>query len=496
MTVVRSVDIAVIGNGVLGLSVALEVARRAPEMRVALIGPPGREGAATAAAGAMHNCFGEVTKYTAGHAASRARFALARRALDSWPAWRDMLADAAGAQAGASLRDSYTTGTFVVLGSGSGRITGENFDAMRAAVAQYDEPHEDIAPESIEGLAPSMDARPLRALYLRREGAVDARGVLSALEAAARTQRVRFLSTTVRGVTAAGDAVRGVQLADGDELAAGAVVLAAGSMSGDLASGVLPPGAVPPMLHGTGLALLTRRHAPAGARHVIRTPNRAASCGVHVVPLPGAVQYIGATSVLTTRPPHGPELGVALDLMRAACTQVDRTLASSQVTQWLCGRRPVPLDCFPLIGPCSVNGLLFATGTYRDGFHCSPAIARHLADHLLHTGVADDLFTWFAPERLPIQTMTVQEAIAEAVDHGLDGAYEHDLRMPAFLGNSPITAHLHERISRGYEGMTHPVALPPEVMISEFVIPYRDSAEPGRNAWLRTYLRAAYLHHT
>ncbi|MCE7000439.1 hypothetical protein LZG04_37320 [Saccharothrix sp. S26] len=37
-----NVDLAVVGNGALGLSVAVEVARRAPEPRIAVIGPAWR----------------------------------------------------------------------------------------------------------------------------------------------------------------------------------------------------------------------------------------------------------------------------------------------------------------------------------------------------------------------------------------------------------------------------------------------------------------------
>ncbi|MEO3753308.1 hypothetical protein [Streptomyces sp. B6B3] len=44
----------------------------------------------------MLNCFGEVTRATASHVASEARFAVARQALDAWPDWLASLHDAAG----------------------------------------------------------------------------------------------------------------------------------------------------------------------------------------------------------------------------------------------------------------------------------------------------------------------------------------------------------------------------------------------------------------
>jgi glycine/D-amino acid oxidase-like deaminating enzyme len=101
--------------------------------------------------------------------------------------------------------------------------------------------------------------------------------------------------------------VRGVRLADGGVLAADAVVLAAGSVSGDLPAGVLPAGAVPPLFHGAGSALLTRRPQPDGATQVIRTPNRAASCGVHLDPLPVTGEhYLGRPTSSPAGSPPGP----------------------------------------------------------------------------------------------------------------------------------------------------------------------------------------------
>ncbi|MEU7136599.1 FAD-binding oxidoreductase [Streptomyces sp. NPDC046261] len=496
MAAVPSADVAVVGNGALGLSVAVEVARRAPSLRVVVIGPPGRPDGASAAAGAMLNCFAEVTAATAGHAARQAKFSLARRALLAWPAWRDMLADTAGPTAGNSLLGSVTEGTVVVLGGASGRIADDNFAAIGAALAQYGEPHEEVDPGSVPGLNPRVSARPLRAMYLPQEGAVDARSVLAALEAAAGAHGVRLMPQAAQALRAGAGAVSGVRLADGEVLATGTVVLAAGSSSGDLVRTVLPPGAVPPLLHATGLAVVTRRVLPGGAPQVIRTPNRAASCGLHVVPLPEGRQYVGATSVLSVEPPVGPELGMVADLLRAACEQVDQGLAASHVETWLCGRRPVPLDGFPLLGPsASLEGLLWAGGTYRDGFHCSPLIARHLADVLLGTADDDKDFAWFLPERLPLQTTTVPEAIHDAVAHGVDAMQEHDLRLPCALGDAPVAEFLRQRAERLYARLDHAVALPPEIILSPLILDYRDASGLRLEEWLQDYLRAAHAHH-
>lgn len=493
------VDVAVVGNGVLGLSIAVEVARRAPQLRIAVIGPPGREGAATVAAGAMNNCFGEVTTHTDRHPASRAKFAIARQALADWPAWRDMLTDTAAPETASALTASVTDGTFIILSSASGRIAEENFEAIRRALAQHHQAHQDVDPSTIEGLNPQRHLRPLRALYLPDEGAVDARCVLAALEASAKAHGVQLVPTTARSLAVRSGSVCGVQLAAGDTLAAGTVVVAAGSMSLTILEDVLPPGAVPPMFHGTGLAAITRRPQSGGAPETIRTPNRAASCGMHVVPLDARRQYVGATSVISAHPPTGPELGTTADLLQAVTTQIDQDIFYAQVEQWLCGRRPIPLDCFPLIGPVpSLPGLMLATGTYRDGFHCSPVIARHLADTILgsHSSSCDADFACLAPERPPIWTTTPQQAVTETVRHHLDALDEHGLRIPPGLTDGPLADALHRRTEQLYDQLPQPAALPPEIALSEFVLPSRDAAtDPGQLTRLNDYLNAAHRHH-
>ncbi|MGP3978544.1 FAD-dependent oxidoreductase [Streptomyces sp. 8N114] len=565
-------DVVVVGNGVMGLSVALEIARQSPDSRVSVVGPPQRPMSATYAAGAMLNCFGEVTRYTSRHPATRARFALAREALDAWPGWIEMLAELAGPPAGPALRASHLPGTFVLLSGRSGAVAADNFEAMRAAAEQHGEPHELVDARDVEGLAPRSDARPLRVLHLRREGSVDARAVLAALEAATARLGVRHVAGSVRslltgggvaggvggagvsgaggvrggggvsgvrggggegtggvrggggtggasaggaggvrGVGGAGSAggvrgvggasgvrgVCGVQLDDGSTLAADTVVLAAGAASTALAEPVLPPGAVPPMLSGTGASLLVTRTAASGpgARHVLRTPNRAATCGLHVVPMtePGD-QYIGATNLITTQPVTGAELGSTHALMRQVCEQVDHDLAFARVQRWMAGARPIPVDCFPLLGRCSVPGLVFATGTYRDGFHCSPALAPRLASMVLGASDGDPHLAAFVPERLPIALMSPHDAVTDTVTHALDTMGEQGVQLPFWVDSTPLDEWVRLRTERLYEELGASVTLAPEIIYPQFLAP-KSTDDPDPVDRLRTYLRAAHAHH-
>ncbi|MEU4796718.1 FAD-dependent oxidoreductase [Streptomyces sp. NPDC023327] len=476
-----SVDVAVAGNGVLGLSIALELVRRSPGLRVTVVGPTARPGAATVAAGAMLNCFAEVTDSTGHHPASQAKFALARAALDAWPHWLEGLYDGETGTGPALV----SPGTFVVLGAQASPTTTRNFDAIHAALKEYAEPHHEVEGTEVPGLRPVPNERPVRALYLEREGAVDARAVLAALESTGRRLGVTFLDGQVSQLLATSGKVSGMRLADGTELAAGAVVVAAGCASQPLLE-QLVPGRTPPLLHGIGFAVETVRDTFPGFERVIRTPTRSSGCGMHLVPLGGGVEYVGATNVVLFDPPPGPRIGLSQSLLRFVIDQFDIRLGMSAVQRWHYGSRPVPLDRIPLLGPASTERLFVATGTYRDGFHSSPVIARHLADLILSPGTTPKLLTQFAPERAPVQTMSVEASIDLYVSNAVETAAEYGLRVPWFLDTQPVAKQARHEAAQVLESLAHPLALYPDIIGA-----LRD-ASPAQIQRFNTYLHAAY----
>ncbi|MEV7524385.1 FAD-dependent oxidoreductase [Streptomyces sp. NPDC091371] len=471
------VDVVVAGNGVLGWSVAVELARRCPGLRVVVVGPVARPGSATVAAGAMLNCFAEVTDTTSGHPVSRAKFALARAALDAWPDWLEAVRDGEG-----PAPRLVSPGTFVVLGAQATPTAVRNFDAVQAALKEHGEPHQEVQPEDIPGLRPVPHERPVRALYLEREGAVDARAVLTALERRGRRLGVTFVDGHASRLLTANGHVTGMRLADGSQISAGAVVVAAGAASQTLLDQALPH-RTPPLLHGTGCAVTTLRHAGPGFDRVIRTPTRSGACGMHLVPLGGGIEYLGATNIVCFDPPEGPRLGVTQFLLRFATDQFDTRLAMSAVRNWHYAHRPVPLDRFPLLGPTHLDSLHVATGTYRDGFHSSPVIARHLTDQILGPAVQPELLAPFAPERAPVETMTVEESVDLFVADAVETATEYGMRLPYFLDTDPIAAQARAEAHQALQRLDRPIALQPEILTA-----IRE-ATPAHIAHLNSYLR-------
>ncbi len=468
---VVTADVVIVGNGALGLSVAVATALRDRSLRIVVVGPEARPGSASVAAGAMLNCFAEVTARTGEHPASRAKFALAREASRLWPGWLERLADAARDVA---VPVRSTRGTLVVLGA---RSTGDGvagMRAIRAAAEEHGERFQDVDPYGIGVLEAEAGDQPVDALYLENEGAIDARRVLASLDAAASGLGVTRVAGEVVSLVTAKDAVTGVRLSSGTTLPAGAVVLAAGAASGHLIE-QLPAGTVQPMLNGTGVALETQRVRGEAVPYVVRTPTLVGGCGLHAVPLGDGVEYLGATNHVYFDAPAGPRLGIVQALLSGYVAQFDRNIAFSAVRRWHYGLRPVTLDTFPLLGRAPVPRLFFATGTYRDGFHSAPAIARYLAglltDGVTPDGVASDdvaseldPYAVFAPGRKPIETMTVDDAAERFAQMALLVAVERGMRLPYIFNTEPIAAACRQKALECVERLGVPIALAPEIL--------------------------------
>ncbi|CAM3992203.1 FAD-binding oxidoreductase [Nocardiopsis gilva] len=454
-----TVDVVIVGNGVLGLSIAYEAALRDPSLRIVVIGPNARPTAATTAAGAMLNCFAEVTSATDEHPASRAKFAIARDALDAWPAWLERLDDDGDGSASAT----WLPGTLLLLVARSTSHTTKNFEAVHAALKQYSEPHQELDPQDLDEVRAAPHEPPIRAIYLEREGVVDARAVVASLETAVRRRGLVIRDDTVAGLVEANGRVTGVRLSTGETVAAGAVVLAAGTGTQRCIEH-LPAGTVQPLFLGTGFAAETRRQRGAGFGHVVRTALRAGSCGIHVVPLGDRREYIGATSVVHLDPPEGPGLGIAQAMLQFAVDKFDRRLGFSQMLRYHYGHRPVPLDTYPLIGRTPVSGLLFATGTYRDGFHCSPVIARHMATLLTASDTEPGPFDHFLPGRVPIETLDVGAAVARYAEEEASTTIDFGAHTPYFTGVDAGERVYRQAARDALDRLGTPIGLRPEIL--------------------------------
>ena len=333
----RTTDVVLIGDGIIGLSTALELERRGARCIVFGVQRPGV--ASFAAAGLLAPSIGQLAP---------AAWSFFEASLALYPALLEALAEF---DAGLTLM----TGLLVV----SEAVSDASDNAEPAGGGQR------MSPERVHQLEPGVRA-PHGAVVHPSEGAIDNVRLMAALRRAVES------SPGIELVTGAPvssvDVARGrvtVTNASGAAATAPCAILAAGAWSPQV-RGLPRPLPVAP-LKGQMLALDT---CPLG-RPVVGN-------GVYLVPR-GTETIVGSTSedagfdVSTT-----PQ---AVDRLRAAATAVCPGLGVSGPPRAWAGLRPATPDMLPILGPDPDHPeLLYATGHSRNGILLAPATAAAVAD--------------------------------------------------------------------------------------------------------------------
>ncbi|HTU74585.1 MAG TPA: FAD-dependent oxidoreductase [Trebonia sp.] len=394
-------DIAIAGTGAVGLAVAWELLQRG--VTVAVIGPRGGEhrGQASRAAGAMLSTFSEIEP---GHDPARVAAETAERlaAHDLYPAWLDRLGVGPA-----------RAGTWVVAPGGRRAWLAP----IAAAALAAGHPAEFHDAGEVPGL--HLPAESAGALWLPTEASIDSLALVEALtDAIAGHPGARWEDAVVVAVDGGIVTYEG-----GGTITAGQVVLAAGAMTGSL----LPEGGraigVPPILAGRGVSLLL--DAPGvPLEHVVRTPNAAFACGVHLVPRAGRTLYLGGTNRLTISPDpqRRPSVGELMALIGDAVALLDHRLATAEVTTARVGLRPYTIDHLPLIGRTGDPRVLLATATYRCGVLLAPRLAALVASEIEAPGALDaHPYRVLRPVATPEPEAVISGAAADLIDHLLQG---------------------------------------------------------------------------
>jgi glycine oxidase len=366
-------DVVVVGGGAIGLAVAWRAAQAG--MAVTVVDQAPGRGASWAAAGML----APVTEV---HYGERQLLALNLAAAARWPSFAAELEEAAGQPVGyrpggtlAVARDADDNAALEDLYQFQLRC-GLEVERLRSRECRQLEP----------GLAPSIRGGVLAA----GDHQVDNRALVQALVVACERAGVRLVEGRVAELAVEGGQVTGAVLAaSGERLAAGTVVLAAGCWSGGI--GGLAAEALPPVRPVKGQLLYLRGPAdqPLCSRNV-------RGLEVYVVPRGDGRVVVGAT-VEEQGFDTTVTAGAVHDLLRAALELLPE-VAELELAETVVGLRPGSPDNAPMLGPAGPDGLVVATGHYRNGILLTPVTADAIAE-LLASGRVPELIAPFGPER-------------------------------------------------------------------------------------------------
>jgi len=371
----RSFDVAVLGAGVIGLAVGWRAAQRGLEVVVLERGSePAGETSSVAA--------GMLAPISEALATELPLMHLGLESVRLYPEFVAELTEASGADPGylrcgtlLAARDADEAES-LARELELRQTLGLTVNRLRGSEARRLEP----------ALAPTLRL----ALEIPDDHAIDPRKLTAALARALTHAGGELrVHASATGVTARGARVTGVRLADGTNVTADNIVVAAGPWSSAL-DGV-PAGASIPVHPIKGQIL--RLHDPAGPGLLTRVLRMT---GGYLVPRGDGRYVLGATmeergfdTTVTA--------GGAFELLRNAFELLP-SVTELVIDELSSGLRPATPDNAPAIGPGSIPGLHWATGHFRHGILLTPVTAQIVA-----AGLAGDdpgeLAAEFAPTR-------------------------------------------------------------------------------------------------
>jgi glycine oxidase len=365
----RDLDVVVVGGGVIGLSCAWRLAQHGARVAVVERGEPG-SGATRVAAGMLapvgELTFGEPELLELTLAAARV-----------YPEFAAELEAASGKATGFEQLGAL----HVALDRDEAAQLRRVHDLQRSLELEA----EWLPPRKCRDLEPGLTPSFHGGVFAAGEAAVDPRALILALLAACEVEGVEVRAGTevVDGIIE-GERLVGVQTARrrsdtqevfdrrlDAEIRAETVVLANGAWSG--ATEWLPELARPPVRPVKGQVIeLRRRDGEPPARHIL------ASERVYLVPRGDGRLIVGAT-VEEMGFDTAVTAGGVHELLREAYRLLP-DVAEMELVDAIAGLRPGTPNNLPLVGPGAIDGLVLATGHFRNGILLAPLAAEAVAD--------------------------------------------------------------------------------------------------------------------
>jgi glycine oxidase len=370
--------VVIVGAGVIGLVTAWRAVQRG--LTVTLVDPEPASGASHVAAGMLT----PVSELTYGEE-PLLRLGLASR--DRYPSFVAELEELTGQRTG-HRADGLLEVAFD--GDDLGYL-----DDLRRFQETLGVRTEALTGRECRALEPMLAPSVRGGLLAPDDGSIDPRRLTAALLTAVARVGGELVRLAATDVIVERDTAVGIRLADGREIRAGRVVLAAGPWIGDL--GGLPPGIVPPVRPVKG-QVLRLRAGPASREPFLARSTRGLVRGfsIYLVPRADGEIVVGATQ---------EELGYDTTITAGGIWELLRDarelvpgITELEFIEVNAGLRPGSPDNAPILGPAALPGLFLAGGHFRSGVLLAPVTGDVMAE-VLSGGELPAVAEAFAPSR-------------------------------------------------------------------------------------------------
>ena len=351
-------DILIIGGGVVGLAIAIELKRQGA--KVTVVSKDFTQAASHAAAGMLAPLAEKLV--------SGPMLDLCLRSRWLYPEWTQKLEELTGIETG------YLPCGILAPTYSAPKAIAEDDCAVwldRAAIKLYE---------------PGLSDRVAGGWWYPEDGQVDNRSLMRSLLQAAQTLGIELNEgVSVKAIQQKQGRVDGV-LTDVGQLTAQQYVLAAGSWSSQL----MPLPVRPVKGQMLALRMPQKLHQPFPLQRILYGE------GVYLVPRQDGRLIVGATVEEVDWTPFNTPQGI--QSLLAKTTELYPAAADWQIEEFWWGFRPGTPDELPILGRSACENLFLATGHYRNGILLAPITASLMADLILEQK-SDPLLAEFSYQR-------------------------------------------------------------------------------------------------
>lgn len=354
-------DVAIVGGGVIGLSAAFELSGLGLRVVVLDRQEMGHE-SSWAAAGMLAP--GPESPRAAG------LVPLSKKSLDLYPDFVAAVEEFSGKQTSFARK-----GTLEAFPGVSSDLERAEFVAAYRKQGLTAEP---IAIDAARRMEGALGADVGAIAWIPDEATIDPRQLVGALIAAVLHRGVQLRANcSVTSLVLERQKCRGI-MAGTERIEAKSTLITAGSFSGSMDTDIARYAPAHPV-RGQMVAL---RHQKVKLEHVIRSRDG------YLVPRPdgrivagSTLENAGFTKEVTA--------GGLRKILNAVIALVP-TLAGAEILESWAGLRPGTIDELPILGPTEIEGLLIATGHYRNGILLAPATAKLMSEWITKSGTSFD----------------------------------------------------------------------------------------------------------
>jgi len=373
----KTVEVAIIGGGVIGLAVARAVAQRG--MRDVIIVERASVGA-------------EASSAAAGMLAPQAEadcaddfFRLCCQSRDLYSAFAQALNDETGIDI-----ELETSGTlYLAFTEEDETELAKRYEWQTRAGLEV----EKLSAGTARLLEPCISGDVRGALRFPLDTQVENRRLISALASAYEALGVRVRTgVSVDSVNVKRNRIAGIETSRGS-IACERVVIASGAWTSHILNEALPNPRIEPVRG----QMVSFDATPQIARQVIYSPRG------YVVPRRDGRLLSGSTTERAGFDKRVTAAGVQSIVTSAL--EISPRIAALPLTSSWAGLRPHAADGLPVLGPCAeIAGVFYATGHYRNGILLTPVTAELLAGAIVDEEISPPLQI-FSPDRFQLATV-------------------------------------------------------------------------------------------